>query len=56
MISYRLIKAVRDTRPWSESIGEVVDCLYAAVIPKPYRQMGVVFIPKPGCDLIVVKK
>ena len=38
-ISYMLIRAVRDTRLGRELIEVVVDCLHAAVIPKPWREM-----------------
>ena len=54
-ISYRLIKAVRDTRLGRELSDEVVDNLWRGVIPAAWRQMRVVFIPKPGRDLTVPK-
>ena len=54
-ISYRLIKAVRDTRLGRELIDEVVDNLWRGGIPAAWRQMRVVFIPKPGRDLSVAK-
>ena len=38
-----------------ELIEVVVDFLHAGVIPKPWREMKVVFIPKPGRDLTVAK-
>ena len=55
-MSYRLIKAIRDTRLGRELIEEVVDCLHAGVIPEPWTEMRVGFIPKPGRDLTVAKK
>ena len=54
-ISYRLIKAVRDTRLGRELVGEVVDNLISGVIPVAWRKMRVVFIPKPGRDLTLTK-
>ena len=50
-ISYRPIKAVRDTRLGRELIDEVVDNRWRGVIPAAWQQMRVVFIPKPGRDL-----
>ena len=38
-----------------ELIDEVVDNLWRGVIPEAWRQMRVVFIPKPGRDLTVAK-
>ena len=54
-ISYRLIKAVKDTRLRRELIEEVVDNLRRGVIAAAWRQMRVVFIPKPGRDLTVAR-
>ena len=54
-ISYRLIKAVKDTRLGRELIEEVVENLWRGVIPAAWRQMRVVFIPKPGRDLTAAK-
>ena len=54
-ISYRLIKAIRDTRLGRELIEEVVDCLQAGVIPGPWREIRVVFIRKHVWDLTMVK-
>ena len=54
-IDYRLIKAVGDTSLVRELIEEVVDCLYDGVIPRPWREMRVVFKPKPGRDFMAVK-
>ena len=54
-ISYRLIKAVRDTRLGRELVDEVVDCLVHGVIPSAWREMRVVLIPKPGRDLTLTK-
>ena len=54
-ISYRLIKAVRDTRLGTELIEEVVDSLWKGIIPRAWRQIRVVFIPKPGRDLMLAK-
>ena len=54
-ISYRLIKAVRDTRLGRELVDEVVDNLVRGVIPPAWREMRVVFIPKPGRDLTLTK-
>ena len=54
-ISYKLIKAVRDTRLGQELVGEVVDNLVSGVITPLWREMKVVFIPKPGRDLTLTK-
>ena len=54
-ISYRWIKAVRDTRLGRELIDDVVDNLWRGVIPVAWRQMSVVFITKPGRDLSVAR-
>ena len=54
-ISYRLIKAVRDSRLGWELVDEVVDCLVCGVIPSAWREMRVVFISKPGRDLTLTK-
>ena len=54
-ISYRLIKAVRDTRLGRELVDEVVDNLVRGVIPPAWGEMRVVFIPKPGRDLTLTK-
>ena len=50
-VSYRLIKAVRDTRLDSELFGEVVTALRGGYIPDRWRDMRVILIPKPGRDL-----
>ena len=55
-IGYRLIKAVRDMRLGKEQVDEVVDNLVAGVIPPAWREMRVVFIPKPGRDLTLTKR
>ena len=54
-ISYRLIKAVWDTRLGLELVDEVVDCLVRGVIPPAWKEMRMVFIPKPGRDLTLTK-
>ena len=54
-ISYRLIKAVRNTRLGQELVGEVVDNLMSGIIPPAWREMRVVFIPKPGRDLTLTR-
>lgn len=54
-IIYRLNKAVREMWLRRELIQVVVDCFHTGVIPRPWREMRVVFIPKPGRDLKVVK-
>ena len=54
-ISYRLIKAVRDTRLGEEVIEEVVDSLWRGIIPDAWRQTRVVFIPKPSRDLTLAR-
>ena len=54
-IGYRLIKAVKDTRLGRELMDEVVDNLWRGVFPEAWRQMRVVFIPKPGRDLTVAR-
>ena len=54
-IGYRLIKAVRDTRLGQELVDKVVDCLVHGVIPLAWREMRVVFIPRPGHDLALTK-
>ena len=54
-VVYRLIKAVRDTRLERELIEEIVDSLARGVIPPAWREMRVVFIPKPGRDLTLAK-
>ena len=54
-VGYRLIKAVRDTRLGGELIEEIVDNLARGVIPPAWREMRVVFIPKPGRDLTLAK-
>ena len=54
-ISYRLIKEVRDTRLGQELVDEVVDNLVNGVIPPAWREMRVVFIPKPRRDLSLTK-
>ena len=52
---YRLIKAVRDTRLGGELIEDIVDKLAQGVIPPAWREMWVLFIPKPGRDLTLAK-
>ena len=54
-ISYRLIKVVRDTRLGRELVDEVVDNLVRGIILPAWREMRVVFIPKPGRDLTLTK-
>ena len=54
-IGYRLIKAVRDTRLGRELVDEVVDNLVMGVVPPKWREMRVVFIPKPSRDLTLTK-
>ena len=54
-IGYRLIKAVRDTRLGQGLVDEVVDNLVRGVIPPAWREMRVVFIPKPGRDLTLTR-
>ena len=54
-ISYQLIKAVRDMRLGRELVKEVVNNLVRGVIPPVWREMRVVFIPKPGHDLTLTK-
>ena len=54
-ISYRLIKAIQDMRLRSELIGEVVDCLHCGVIPDHWREMRLVFIPKPRRVLALLR-
>ena len=46
---------VRDTRLGRELVDEVVDNLVSGVIPPAWREMRVVFIPKPGRDLTLTK-
>ena len=53
--SYCLIKSVWDTRLSRELVDEVVDYLVRGVIPPAWREMRVVFIMKPGHDLILTK-
>ena len=54
-ISYHLIKAVRDTRLGQELVDEVVDNLIFGIIPPAWREIRVVFIPKPGRDISLTK-
>ena len=54
-IGYRLIKAVRNTRLSRDLVDKVVDNLVYGVIPPVWREMRVVFIPKPGRDLTLTK-
>ena len=54
-VGYRLIKAVRDTHLRHELVEAVVDNLARGVIPPAWREMRVVFIPKPGKDLTLAK-
>ena len=46
---------MRDTRLGQELVGEVVDNLMSGIIPTVWREMRVVFIPKPGRDLTFTK-
>ena len=50
-VGYRMIKAVRDTKLGIEVLGEVVAALRGGYIADRWREMRVVLIPKPGCDL-----
>ena len=54
-VSYRLIKAVRDTPLGQGVIKEVVESLLEGRTPPEWREMRVVLIPKPGRDLIKTK-
>lgn len=54
-IDHRLIKAVRDTRLGRELVQEMVDNLARGVILPAWREISVVFIPKPGRDLTLSK-
>ena len=54
-IGYRLMKMVRDTRLGRELVDEVVDGLKTGEVPKAWRDMQVVLIPKPGKDLTMTK-
>ena len=54
-IVYRLMKAVSDTWLGRELVDEIVDNLVRGVIPPAWMEIGVVFIPKPGCDITLTK-
>ena len=54
-ISYRLIKAVKDTPLGEELINEVAVQLLEGNIPDKWKEMRVVLIPKPGRDLTITK-
>ena len=54
-ISYRLIKAVRDTRLGEELIKEVALHLLEGTIPAKWKEMRVVLIPKPRRDVTLTK-
>ena len=54
-ISYRLIKAVKDTALGEEVINAVAIQLLEGTIPERWKEMRVVLILKPGRDLIVTK-
>ena len=54
-VGYWVIKAVRDPRLRRELIEEVVDNLARGVIPPTWREMRVVFIPKPCRDLTLAR-
>jgi len=54
-ISYRLIKAIKDTPLEQGLLQEVVENLLKGVIPKRWKEMRVVLIPKPGRDLTKTK-
>ena len=54
-VGYRLITAFRDTRLRRELIEEIVENLPLGVIPPAWREMWLVFIPKPGRDLTLAK-
>ena len=54
-IGNRLIQLVQDTRLGQELVDEVVDNLVHGVILPAWREMRVVFIPKPSLDLALTK-
>ena len=54
-VGYRVIKAVRDTRPGAEVLGEVVAALQEWCTPDRWRDMRVVLILKLCCDLTQTK-
>lgn len=54
-VSYRLIKAVRDTPLGEELISEVALHLLEGTIPAKWKEMRVVLIPKLWRDLTLTK-
>lgn len=54
-ISYRLIKAVKDTTLGRELVNKVTVQLLGGSIPDKWKEMRVVLIPKLGRDLTLIK-
>ena len=54
-VSYRLMKAVRDTPLGEELISEVALHLLEGTRPAKWKEMRVVLIPKPGRDLTLTE-
>ena len=53
--SYRQMRKVRNTRLGRELVDEIVHELKIGIVPEAWRKMQVIFIPKPGKDLIITK-
>ena len=54
-ISYRLVKAIKDTPLGEELVNEVAVQFLEGTIPDKWKEMRVVLIPKPDRDLTVTK-
>ena len=54
-VSYRLIKAVKDTALGEELINEGAIQLLEGNILDKWKEMRVVLIPKPGRNLTIIK-
>ena len=52
-ISYRLIKAIKDSPLGEEVVNEVALQLLVGTIPDKWKEMRVLLIPKPGRDLTI---
>ena len=54
-VSYKLLKAIKDTRLGKDVVEEVATNLIRGKIPDRWKEMRVVLIPKPGRDLTKTK-
>ena len=54
-ISYRLIKAIKDTPLGDELVNEVAVQLLEGTIPEKWKEMRVVLNPKPGGNLTITQ-